>query len=156
MIIRNIIHKGLRRFVEHDDASGLQAATIGKLSRIIAFLQDMTDENELNTVPTWKAHKLSGDRTGTWSLFVTKNRRLEQLPPEVNHSEIVKDCSINKLTRNFDPRRSKRARIFHIDKDEIEIIDLNYEDYHAKGLAYDCDNWLSTKSAAPYWRFCKA
>jgi toxin HigB-1 len=96
MIIRNIIHKGLRRFIEDDDASGLQAATIGKISRIIAFLQDMTDENELKTIPTWKAHKLSSDRAGSWSLFVTKNWRLT----------------------------------FHIDKDEIEIVDLNYEDYH--------------------------
>jgi toxin HigB-1 len=47
-------------------------------------------------VPTWKAHQLTGDRKGVWSLFVTKNWRLT----------------------------------FAIDRAGIEIIDLDYEDYH--------------------------
>ena len=45
---------------------------------------------------TWKAHRLTGDRKGTWSLFVSKNWRLT----------------------------------FGIDQAEIELIDLDYEDYH--------------------------
>jgi proteic killer suppression protein len=56
----------------------------------------MEREEELRTVPSWKAHKLTGDRKGTWSLSVTKNWRLT----------------------------------FEIDQNEIEIIDLDYEDYH--------------------------
>lgn len=96
MRIRNILHKGLRRLVEEDDASGVQAAVADKLRRMISFIQDMEQENELRTVPSWKAHKLTGSRKGAWSLFVTKNWRLT----------------------------------FQIDKDEIEIIDLDYEDYH--------------------------
>ena len=96
MKIRNVIHKGLRRFIEEDDASGLQPTFVPKLRRIISFLQDMDQEEELRTVPSWKAHLLSGDRKGTWSLFVTKNWRLT----------------------------------FRIDGTEIEIIDLDYEDYH--------------------------
>jgi len=52
-------------------------------------------EDELQTVPSWKAH-LAGDRRGTWSLFVTKNWRLT----------------------------------FRINQAEIEIVDLDYEDYH--------------------------
>ena len=96
MKIRNVIHKGLRRFIEEDDASGLQPTFVPKLRRIISFLQDMDQEEELRTVPSWKAHLLSGDRKGTWSLFVTKNWRLT----------------------------------FRIDRTEIEIIDLDYEDYH--------------------------
>ena len=39
---------------------------------------------------------LTGNRKGTWSLFVTKNWRMT----------------------------------FRIDRQEIEIIDLDYEDYH--------------------------
>ena len=31
---------------------------------------------KLRTVPSWKAHQLTGDRKGTWSLSVTRNRRL--------------------------------------------------------------------------------
>jgi toxin HigB-1 len=86
----------LRRLVEHDDAKAFQPAIGEKLRRMISFLQDMSDERELANIPIWKAHKLAGNRSGTWSLFVTKNWRLT----------------------------------FAIDQDEIEIIDLNYEDYH--------------------------
>lgn len=96
MRIRNVIHKGLRRFIADDDASGLQAAVVAKVRRIVSFLQDMEREDELRTVPSWKAHQLTGDRKGVWSLFVTKNWRLT----------------------------------FRIDQDEIEIVDLDYEDYH--------------------------
>lgn len=96
MKIRNVVHKGLRRLVEDDDVSGLQAAVVPKLRRVVSFLQDMECEDELRTVPSWKAHQLTGDRKGTWSLFVTKNWRIT----------------------------------FRIDQAEIEIIDLDYEDYH--------------------------
>jgi proteic killer suppression protein len=43
---------------------------------MISFLQDMEKEAELKTVPSWKAHQLTGDRKGTWRLAVTKNWRL--------------------------------------------------------------------------------
>lgn len=96
MKIRNVIHKGLRRFIEDDDVRGLQPDVVTKVRRIVSFLQDMEREEELRTVPIWKAHVLAGDRKGTWSLFVTKNWRMT----------------------------------FRIDRQEIEIIDLDYEDYH--------------------------
>ena len=62
MRIRNVIHKGLRRFIETDDASGLQPPVIEKIRRMVSFLQDMERKEELRTVPGWKAHILSGDR----------------------------------------------------------------------------------------------
>lgn len=96
MKIRNVVHKGLRQFIEDDDTAGLQPAVIPKLRRIVSFLQDMEREEELRMVPAWKAHQLSGDRKGDWSLSVTKNWRIT----------------------------------FRIDQAEIEIIDLDYEDYH--------------------------
>lgn len=65
MRIRNILHKGLKRSIERDDASGLQPAVADKIGRMVSFLQDMTHEDELQTVPTWKAHRLTGDRKGT-------------------------------------------------------------------------------------------
>lgn len=76
MKIRNVIHKGLRRFIENDDATGLQPAIVPKIRTIVSFLQDMERVDELRTVPGWKAHQLTGDRKGTWSLFVTKNWRM--------------------------------------------------------------------------------
>jgi proteic killer suppression protein len=96
MKIKNVIHKGLRRFIETDDASGLQPAVVSKIRRMVTFLQDMEREGELRTLPSWKAHLLTGDRKGTWSMFVTKNWRMT----------------------------------FRINQGEIEIIDLDYEDYH--------------------------
>jgi proteic killer suppression protein len=86
----------LRRLVEADDASGLQPQVVDKLRKMIAFLQDMQSPDELRFIPAWKAHLLTGDRKGVWSLFVTKNWRLT----------------------------------FRIEQNDIEIIDLDYEDYH--------------------------
>lgn len=96
MKIRNVIHKGLRRFIEDNDASALPATVMPKVRKIVDFLQDMERESELLAVPIWKAHRLTGDRRGTWSLFVTRNWRI----------------------------------VFDIDQEEIEIVDLDYTDYH--------------------------
>lgn len=96
MKIRNVIHKGLRRFIEDDDVSGLPPDVRPKLRKIVGFLQDMGQEDELLTVPVWKAHRLTGDRKGIWSLHVTRNWRIT----------------------------------FEIDHEEIEIVDLDYLDYH--------------------------
>ena len=56
----------------------------------------MEREEELRTIPSWKAHQLTGDRKGAWSLMVTRNWRIT----------------------------------FRIDRAELEIVDLDYEDYH--------------------------
>ena len=96
MKIRNVIHKGRRRLIEDGDGSGLQTAVLPKISKIVSFMQDMMGEEELLLVPTWKAHQLTGDRKGTWSLFITRNWRIT----------------------------------FRIDHEVVEIIDLDYQDYH--------------------------
>lgn len=76
MGIRNVLHRGLKRFIERDDASGLAPAAVERIRNILSFLQDMQDVQELRDVPTWKAHQLSGDRKGTWALNVTRNWRV--------------------------------------------------------------------------------
>ena len=96
MKIRNVVHKGLRRFIQDDDPSGLPAGSVTKLRDIVTFLQGLQQESELRLIRSWKAHQLTGDRKGTWSLSVTRNWRLT----------------------------------FLIDQMDIEIIDLDYEDYH--------------------------
>lgn len=65
-------------------------------NRTFSFLQDMAAEEELRTVPSCKAHTLTGNRKGIWNLLIPKNWRMT----------------------------------FRVDRDEIEIIDLDYEDYH--------------------------
>ena len=76
MKIRNVIHRGLRRFIERDDASGLSPSVVEKVRNIVTFLQEMEDARELQDVPSWKVHQLAGDRKGTWSLAVTRNWRI--------------------------------------------------------------------------------
>lgn len=96
MKVRNVRHKGLRRLIEDDDRSGIDPAIGDKLLKMVAFLQDMVDIKQLQDIPTWKAHRLTGNNKGRWALHVTKNWRLT----------------------------------FEIVKDELEIIDLDFEDYH--------------------------
>ena len=43
---------------------------------LLTFLDAVADPEELRSLPLWRAHVLTGDRKGTWSLSVTRNRRL--------------------------------------------------------------------------------
>lgn len=76
MLIRNVVHRGLRRFLQRDDASGLPPAAVEKIRNMLTFLQEMNDVGELRDIPSWRARQLSGDRKGTWSLTVTRNWRI--------------------------------------------------------------------------------
>jgi proteic killer suppression protein len=76
MKIRNVIHRGLRRFIESDDASGLSASVVEKVRNIVTFLQEMENPKELQDISSWKVHQLTGDRKGTWSVTVTRNWRM--------------------------------------------------------------------------------
>jgi proteic killer suppression protein len=81
--IRNFTHKGLKKLYAEDSAKGVPPDSADKLRKMLAFLDDMQDPEELRTLPTWKAHMLTGDRKGTWSLSVsnrygrTRNLRSE-------------------------------------------------------------------------------
>jgi proteic killer suppression protein len=37
MLIRNVVHRGLRRFIQRDDASGLPPAVVEKIRNILHF-----------------------------------------------------------------------------------------------------------------------
>jgi toxin HigB-1 len=74
--IRNFAHKGLKRLYEDDKAKGVPADTVDKLRKMLAYLDDMENPEELQALTAWKAHTLMGDRKGVWSLSVTRNRRL--------------------------------------------------------------------------------
>ena len=76
MLIRNVVHRGLRRFIQRDDPSGLPPSAVEKVRNILTFLQEIEDVHELQRIPSWKAHQLSGDREEPWSLSVTRNWRI--------------------------------------------------------------------------------
>lgn len=74
--IRTFAHKGLKRLYVEDSAKGVPPDTVDKLRKMLAFIDDMQDPEELRSLPAWKVHTLTGERKGTWSLSVTRNRRL--------------------------------------------------------------------------------
>lgn len=76
MRIRNFAHKGLKRLYAEDSRKGVPPDTADKLRKMLAYLDEMQDPEELRSLPGWNAHTLTGDRKGTWSLSVTRNRRL--------------------------------------------------------------------------------
>jgi proteic killer suppression protein len=76
MRVRSIAHKGLRRLYEENSAKSVSADSVDKLRKMLTFLDVMADTDELRSLPLWKAHVLTGDRKGTWSLTVTRNWRL--------------------------------------------------------------------------------
>jgi proteic killer suppression protein len=76
MKIGNLVNKGLRRLYEDDNRKGLPSSCVDKLRKMFAFLEAMDDAGELRAIAVWKAHEMTGDRKGTWSLLVTKNWRL--------------------------------------------------------------------------------
>jgi proteic killer suppression protein len=74
--IRSFAHKGLKRLYVEDSVKGVPPDTVDKLRKMLVYLDGMEDPEELRTLSTWRAHILTGDRKGTWSLSVTRNRRL--------------------------------------------------------------------------------
>ena len=76
MKIRNFAHKGLKRLYTEDSTKGVAPDSVDKLRKILAYFDNMEDPEELRALTAWKLHALTGDRKGTWSLSVTRNRRL--------------------------------------------------------------------------------
>jgi toxin HigB-1 len=74
--IRSFVHKGLKRLYAEDSLKGVPPDTVDKLRKMFVYLDSMDEPEELRALSTWKAHTLTGDRKGTWSLSVTRNRRL--------------------------------------------------------------------------------
>jgi len=74
--IRSFLHKGLKQFYEQEIAKGIPADSADKLRKMLTFLDEMQGPGELHALPVWKPHLLKGKRAGTWSLAVTRNRRL--------------------------------------------------------------------------------
>ena len=51
MRITNVRDKGLKGFIDLANHGGLQPAVVGKIGRMVSFLQDIAHEDELQTVP---------------------------------------------------------------------------------------------------------
>lgn len=91
MKIKSFAHKGLKRLYTDDVEKGVPPDAVDNLKKMLLFLDNMQNPEELQALATWKAHALTGDRRGTWSLSVTANRRLT-FRVDVDESEI---CDLN-------------------------------------------------------------
>ncbi len=92
MKIRNFAHKGLKVLYTEDSAKGVPADIADKLRKILAYLDNMEDAEELRALSSWKVHMLTGDRAGTWSLSVTRNRRLTFRIDTIEHE--IRDVNL--------------------------------------------------------------
>jgi toxin HigB-1 len=87
MYIRNVRHRGLRRFLEDDDDRGIRPDLVDRLRKILAVLIVASDMRRVQGPPGWRVHQLSGDRAGTWSISVSGNWRITF---EVEDDEILR------------------------------------------------------------------
>ncbi|MGH8565617.1 MAG: type II toxin-antitoxin system RelE/ParE family toxin [Gammaproteobacteria bacterium] len=76
MRIAKIRHRGLRRFYEDDDPSGLPAGSVPRIRNMLAALVFADGIANLKAMPGWRLHQLTGDRRGQWSVAVTGNWRM--------------------------------------------------------------------------------
>ena len=74
-MIRNIRHRGLKRLYEHDDARRVRPEHVDRLRDILADLDGATQPKDLDK-PGYRLHRMTGDRKGKWSVFVSRNWRV--------------------------------------------------------------------------------
>lgn len=76
MRIRTVRHKGLKRLIEGDDSRGIRPDFVNRIRNIVAVLVSAQDMNGVKGPPGWRVHRLTGDRTGTWSISASGNWRV--------------------------------------------------------------------------------
>ena len=74
-MIRTFVNKGLQRFAERGDASKLSVQNTARVERILRQLDIAVAPDEMN-LPGWRFHRLSGDRSGRYSVVVSGNWRI--------------------------------------------------------------------------------
>jgi toxin HigB-1 len=76
MEIESIKSKALRNFATSGKTKGLPGNLVERLRGMVAYLAAIASVEELKIPPNYGAHQLTGDRSGVWSLTVTKNWRM--------------------------------------------------------------------------------
>jgi proteic killer suppression protein len=76
MQIQNVRHRGLKRFIENDDARGFRRDLVNRVRNILTVLISADDMDGVRGPPGWRIHQLTGDRAGTWSISVSGNWRI--------------------------------------------------------------------------------
>ena len=74
-MIRSFKHRGLKRFYERGDRSGIRPDLLDTVERILTVLDSATTAQALN-IPRYHLHPLKGDLKGLWSVTVRANWRI--------------------------------------------------------------------------------
>jgi proteic killer suppression protein len=74
-MIETFRHKGLRRFFEAGDTSGINPQFVTKLRRQLTLLNGCSSPEDMD-VPGYRLHSLKGERQGQWAVWVSGNWRL--------------------------------------------------------------------------------
>jgi proteic killer suppression protein len=74
-MIRSFKHRGLKRFYERDDRSGIRPDLVDTVERILTVLDSATTPQALD-IPGYRLHPLKGDLKGFWSVTVRANWRI--------------------------------------------------------------------------------
>ena len=74
-MVRRFRHRGLKRLYERDDRSGVNAAHVARLERILTLL-DVAQRPADIDLPGYRLHPLKGERKGEWSVSVSGNWRV--------------------------------------------------------------------------------
>jgi plasmid maintenance system killer protein len=61
MKIRDFAHKGLERLYAEDILKGVPPETVDKPRKMLAYLDNMENPEELRALTAWRAHRLTGD-----------------------------------------------------------------------------------------------
>lgn len=74
-MIRRFRHRGLERFFESGETSGINAQHAARLRRLLTSLNTSAGPAGMN-LPGYRLHCLRGDREGQWAVSVSGNWRL--------------------------------------------------------------------------------
>jgi toxin HigB-1 len=74
-MIRSFKHRGLKRFYERDDHSGIRPDFADTIQEILTVLDEAATPRELD-LPGYRLHPLKGDLKGFWSVTVRANWRI--------------------------------------------------------------------------------
>jgi len=74
-VIKSFRHKGLRRFFDSGNASGVQAIHAKRLRMLLAALDTARELADMD-IPGFRLHPLSGRMKGRWSIAVSGNWRI--------------------------------------------------------------------------------
>ena len=74
-MIGSFKHRGLKRFYERGDRSGIRPDLLETVERILTVLDNATTPQALN-IPRYRLHQLKGDLKGLWSVTVRANWRI--------------------------------------------------------------------------------